>query len=76
MADQLLTARELADRVGVPLHRLDYLLANRPDECPEPTRIGLYRVWPESSVDSFRALLCEKKHRPDMAPELNLDERE
>jgi DNA-binding transcriptional MerR regulator len=53
----LLTLPQVAQRLGVPAHRVDYVVESR---AIEPAgRLGRYRVYGEAEVERIKAALAE-----------------
>jgi predicted DNA-binding transcriptional regulator AlpA len=63
--DGFLTTEEAAERLGVKVESV-YTFARRLDGFPQPTRIGRTLLWPEATIDAWRAKHPARKRRaPD-----------
>lgn len=54
-----LTATELAERLDLALYQFNYLLAKHGRHLPQPTRLGIMRVWRLEDVRHFEAFLAK-----------------
>lgn len=60
----LLTISEVAGRLGVPAHRIEYVVGSR--SIAPTRRAGKYRLWDEQAVERIAAALreCDVRTNP------------
>ncbi len=58
---KLLTISQVAKRLGVASHRVDYLVSSR--AIKEAGRVGNYRVYGEQEVELIKAALADSDSR-------------